>query len=222
MSSLARENNAKRKRLLLADDHDVVLVGLRQVLSRSDLEIVGSATNGQALLKAAEELRPDAIITDITMPLLNGVDAARLIRKTDARVKIVFLGEHSEISYAVEALSLGHSGYVLKSSVINELPSAVDNVLRGRTYVALAIRKPVMKAFRGRLRNRAGSFDGLTLRQREVLQMLSEGRRMKEIAGLLSLSEKTVEFHKYRVMEKIGVHTLAELARYAVKSGLVT
>ena len=192
---MAGERSVKRKRLLLADDHDVVLVGLRQVLNRPDLEIVGSATNGQALLKAAEELRPDAIITDITMPLLNGIDAARLIRKTDARVKIIFLAEHSEISYAVEALSLGHSGYVLKSSVINELPSAVDNVLRGRAYVALAIRKPVMKAFRGRLRNRAGSSDGLTLRQREVLQMLSEGRRMKEIAGRLSLSEKTVEFH---------------------------
>jgi DNA-binding NarL/FixJ family response regulator len=221
MMSLARENSAKRKRILLADDHDVVLVGLRQLLNRADLEIVGSATNGQALVKAAEELQPDAIITDITMPLLNGIDAARLIRKRDARVKMIFLGEHSEISYAVEALSLGRSGYVLKSSVINELPSAVDRVMRGRTYVASAIRKSVMKAFQGRLRNRADTSDGLTLRQREVLQMLSEGRRMKEIAGRLSLSEKTVEFHKYRVMQKLGVHTLAELARYAVKSGLV-
>jgi len=221
MMSLARENSAKRKRILLADDHDVVLVGLRQLLNRADLEIVGSATNGQALVKAAEELRPDAIITDITMPLLNGIDAARLIRKTDAKVKMIFLAEHSEISYAVEALSLGSSGYVLKSSVVNELPSAVDRVMRGRTYVASAIRKSVMKAFQGRLRNRADTSDGLTLRQREVLQMLSEGRRMKEIAGRLSLSEKTVEFHKYRVMQKLGVHTLAELARYAVKSGLV-
>ena len=206
----------KRRRLLLADDHDVVLAGLRLVLDHPDFEIVGSATDGRALVRAALELRPEVIVADVTMPVLNGIDAARQIRKADSAVSIVFLTMHPEVGYATEALSLGRSGYVLKSSVAQELPLAIRTVLRGSMYVAEAIRERVLDALE------APSHNGeLTLRQREVLQMLVDGCSAKEIAATLNVSPRTVEFHKYRIMEELGVHTVAELARYAVKSGLV-
>jgi DNA-binding NarL/FixJ family response regulator len=207
---------------LLADDHDIVLAGLRQVLDQPDFEIVGSVKDGRALVKAAGELRPDVIVTDVTMPLLNGMDAARQIRQVDSTVKIIFLTMHPDIGYATEALSLGPCGYVLKSSVAEELPVAIRDVLRGRTYVAQAIREPVMHALQPSLHNGGTASGRLTVRQREVLQMLAEGRSAKEIAYTLNVSKRTVEFHKYRIMEQLGVRTVAELARYAVKRGLVT
>lgn len=208
----------KRWRVLLADDHDIVLAGLRLVLSQPDLEIVGAVKDGRALVKAADELRPDVIVADVTMPLLNGIDAAWQIRKGDSTVKIIFLTMHPDIGYATEALSLGHCGYVLKSSVADELPMAIRDVLRGRTYVAKAIREPVMQALQTHPHKRGtAASDRLTIRQREVLQMLSEGRNVKEIASILNVSPRTVEFHKYRMMEELGVHSVAELARYAVK-----
>jgi len=212
----------KRWRLLLADDHDIVLAGLRQVLDQPDFEIVGSVTDGRALVKAAGELLPDVIVADVTMPLLNGIDAARQIRKVDATVKIVFLTMHPDIGYATEALSLGRCGYVLKSSVADELPTAIRDVLGGRTYVARAIREPVMRSLQAPVHSGGIASDRLTLRQREVLQMLAEGRTVKEIASTLNVSPRTVEFHKYRIMAEVGVRTVAELARYAVKKGLVT
>jgi DNA-binding NarL/FixJ family response regulator len=212
----------KRWRLLLADDHDIVLAGLRLVLDQPDFEIVGTVTDGLALVKAAEELRPDVIVADVTMPRLNGIDAVRQIRKADTAVKIIFLTMHPELGYATEALSLGHCGYVLKSSVADELPLAIRDVLNGRTYVARAIREDVMHALQAAAHNGGTASDRLTFRQREVLQMLAEGRTVKEIASALNVSPRTVEFHKYRIMEELGVHTVAELARYAVKRGLVT
>jgi DNA-binding NarL/FixJ family response regulator len=212
----------KRWRLLLADDHDIVLSGLRLVLDEPDFEIVGSVTDGHALVEAHGELRPDVIVADITMPLLNGIDAARQIRKVDATVKIIFLTMHPDIGYAIEALLLGHSGYVLKSSVADELSAAIRDVLGGRTYIARAIREPVIQALQAPSHNGATGSGKLTIRQREVLQMLAEGRSVKEVAFTLSVSPRTVEFHKYRIMEELGVHTVAELARYAAKMGLVT
>jgi DNA-binding NarL/FixJ family response regulator len=213
----------KRWRLLLADDHDIVLAGLRQVLDQPDFEIVESVKDGHALVKAAAELRPDVIVADVTMPLLNGIDAARQIRSVNTRVKIIFLTMHPDVGYATEALSLGACGYVLKSSVVDELPSAIRDVMRGHTYVARAIREPVMIALHGPGHNReAASSRRLTFRQREVLQMLAEGRSAKEIAHHLNVTKGTVEFHKNRIREQLGVRTMAELARYAVKSGLVT
>jgi DNA-binding NarL/FixJ family response regulator len=212
----------KRWRLLLADDHDVVLAGLHRVLDQSDFEIVGSVTDGRALVKAAGELHPDVIVVDVTMPLLNGIDAARQIRKIDSTVKIVFLTMHPDIGYATEALSLGRCGYVLKSSVADELPAAIRDVLGGRTYIAQAIREPVMHALHAPVHAAGTASDRLTLRQREVLQLLAEGRAVKEIASRLNVSPRTVEFHKYRIMQEVGVRTVAGLARYAVKMGLVT
>jgi DNA-binding NarL/FixJ family response regulator len=190
----------KRWRLLLADDHDIVLAGLRLVLDQPDFEIVGTVTDGRALVQATGEPRPDVIVTDITMPLLNGIDAARQVRKVDSTVKIIFLTMHPDIGYATEALSLGHCGYVLKSSVADELPAAIREVLRGRTYVAQAIREPGMHALQAPAHHGETASEGLTFRQREVLQMLAEGRSVKEIASTLNVSPRTVEFHKYRIM----------------------
>ena len=212
----------KRWRLLLADDHDIVLSGLRLILDEPDFEIVGSVTDGHALVKANGDLRPDVIIADITMPFLNGLEAARQIRKVDARVKIIFLTMHSHIAYATEALALGHIGYVLKSSVADELPIAIREVIRGHTYVARAIREPVMNALLVHPHKGAAGSDRLTARQRAVLQMLAEGRSVKEIASLLNVSEKTVEFHKHRIREQLGIHSVAELALYAARRGLVS
>lgn len=211
----------KRRRLLLADDHDVVLAGLIVLLDQPDFEIVGSVKDGQALVTAAAELRPDVIVTDVTMPLLSGIEAARQIRKTDPTVAIVMLTMHPDIGYATAALSIGHCGYVLKSAVADELAPAIRMVLNGETFVARAIRQPVMQALNATSREEESAPVRLTIRQAEVLQMMAEGRSMKEIAFHLKVSPKTVEFHKYRIRKKAGVHSLAELARYAVKCGLL-
>jgi len=211
----------KRWRLLLADDHDIVIAGLRLVLDQPDFEIVGAVNDGRALVKAAEVLHPDAIITDVTMPLLNGLEASRQIRRLDPKVKIIFLTMHPDIGYATEALALGSCGYVLKSSVADELPHAIREVVSGRTYVAKAIAEPVLRARETKHRERARGVDRLTSRQREVLQLLAEGRPVKEIAFTLHVSPRTVEFHKYRIMEELGVRTMAELIRHAMTLGLL-
>lgn len=210
----------RRCRLLLADDHDVVLTGVRQLLDRPGFEIVGTVADGIALLRAAADLRPDVVVTDVTMPLLNGIEAARQIRKTDGQVKFIFLSMHPDIGYATEALALGRTGYVLKSSAAEELPLALRDVLSGRTYIARAIRESVTNAMHASAHN-GEACQGLTFRQLQVLQMLAEGCSVKEIAFSLKISMKTVEYHKFHIREKLGVHSVAELARYAAKSGLV-
>lgn len=210
-----------RWRLLLADDHDIVLAGLGLLLDRPEFEIVGSVTDGHALVTAHAELRPDVIVADVTMPLLNGIDAARRIRRVDSGVKIVFLTMHADIEYATAALSLGDCAYVLKSSASAELHRAIHGVLRGRMYIARAIRDAVMEAMRAPVHRGGAVQNALTPRQREVLQMLAEGRSVKEIAARLAVSPKTVEFHKNRIRQHTGIRSVAELARYAVKSGLL-
>jgi DNA-binding NarL/FixJ family response regulator len=210
----------KRWRVLLADDHDVVLAGLRTVLSDPDFEIVDSVRDGRALVARTMELRPDVIVTDISMPLLNGIDAARQIREIDPRTKIVFLTIHSDIGYATAALSLGNSAYVLKTSVAAELPVAVRSLLVGNDYVSRAIEEPVRRAL-GCRPQRPEQTGVLTERQREVLQLLAEGKSVKEVAAVLSVSPRTAEYHKYRIMDALGVRSVAELARYAVKEGIV-
>jgi DNA-binding NarL/FixJ family response regulator len=207
-------------KLLLADDHDIVIAGLRMVLDQPRFEIVGTVKDGRALVQTARDLKPDVVVTDVTMPLLNGIDAARQIRMLDSNVKIVFLTMHPDIGYATEALSLGNCGYVLKSSVADELPAAIDDVLAGGTYVARAIAEPVQRALESKPREKPGA-ERLTSRQREVLQLLAEGRPVKEIAFTLKVSPRTVEFHKYRIMEELGVRTTAELVRSAMALGIL-
>jgi len=211
----------KRWRLLLADDHDIVLAGLRQLLDQPGFEIVGAVKDGRSLVEAARRLSPDVIITDVTMPLLNGLDAARQIRRLDPKAKVIFLTMHSDIGYAMEALALSNCGYVLKSSVADELPLAIHEVLQGRTYIAHAIEEPVRRAMEAKSRERSPGVDRLTTRQREVLQLLAEGRPVKEIAFALRLSPRTVEFHKYRIMEELGVRSVAEMVRSAMTMGIL-
>ncbi len=205
----------KSCRILLADDHSVVIEGLRRILDRPDFEIVGVANDGGAMLQAAAELRPEVIIVDVTMPVMNGIEAARQLRKSDHETKFVFLSMHSEAAYARAALAVGGSAYVLKSSASEELVGAIEAVLN---ETPTAFDAPGSTAF-GK-RTGAGRA-GLTRRQQEVLQLLAEGRSIKEVAMLLHLSSRTIEFHKYRVMEALGVRTVAELGAHAAKHGLI-
>jgi len=210
----------KHVRILIADDHIVVVEGLHRILGRSEFEVVGVVSDGRALLEEVARLEPDVIIVDISMPLLNGIDAAREILRQHEKPKVIFLTMHSEVAYAVAALDAGAAGYVLKSAAGEELIHAIHAALRGRTYVSKAIAKSVEQA-RELGTNRRSAIDLLTHRQREVLQLLAEGRQAKEIAVLLKLSPKTVEFHKYRIMDVLGVRTIAGLARYAQRLGIV-
>ena len=212
----------KHWRVLLADDHDIVIEGLRRVLAHPDIEIVGAVHDGRALLHAIEQLRPDIIVTDVTMPLLNGIEAARQIRESDPGMKIIFLTMHPDITFATEALMAGGQGYVLKNSASDELVTAIREVGNGRTYVSRSIAETVRQALSSRSNTWRSQLDMLTPRQREVLQLVAEGLQVKEIAARLDVSPKTVEFHKYRIMDELGLRTTAELSRYAARHGIVT
>jgi DNA-binding NarL/FixJ family response regulator len=209
----------KKVRLLLADDHDIVLQGLRSVLNLPDFEVVGSVGDGRSLVKAAKDYQPDVIITDVTMPMLNGIDAARQIRKLQPKMKIIFLTMHPDIGYATEALTLGNSAYVLKSSAADELSDAIHAVMRGEMYVTPKIAASVMENLGKR---KPGLSNGeLSSREREVLQLIAEGKTFKEIASILSISPRTVEFHRNRIADKTGRRTMADLTRYAVRLGII-
>ena len=208
-------------RVLLADDHDIVIEGLRRVLNHPEIEIAGAVHDGRALLRAAREIHPDIIVTDVTMPLLNGIDATRQIRESDPNVKIIFLTMHPDVSFATEALAAGGSGYVLKNSAGDELLTAIREAMNGRTYVTKSIAEAVKLGLSSRSNTWRSPLDKLTSRQREVLQLLAEGLQVKEIAVRLHVSPRTVEFHKYRIMDELGLRTTAELSRYAARHGIV-
>ena len=205
---------------MLADDHVLVLAGLRSML-QAKYDIVGAAQNGRALVSAAERLKPDIILLDISMSQLNGIDAARKLAKSIPKSKLIFVTMHADATFVAEALKAGASGYVVKRSAPEELGKAIDEVWRGRTYVTplvtKGLREPVAVC-----QAHAEPFGRLTLRQREVLQLVAEGQTMKEIAQTLHISPKTVEFHKYNIMQTLGLRTAAELTRYAIRHGVVS
>jgi DNA-binding NarL/FixJ family response regulator len=206
----------RRARILLADDHEVVIEGLRRVLEPT-FEIVGVAMDGRALVNAAAQLQPDVIVTDLTMPLLNGLEAARQILHENPAARIVFLTMHSDATYATEALNAGALGYVPKSSAGLLLVKAIREALQDRVYVPEAIMGAV-QCRSGRAPEPAGSKDqGLTVRQREVVRLYAEGHTTKDIAEALHLSARTVEFHKYRAMAALGLKNSAELIRFAAE-----
>lgn len=209
-----------RLKILIADDHEVVREGLRRILNRPEFEIVDAVTNGRDLVKAAAQLKPDLVIADITMPLLNGMEAARQIRKDAPHARIIFLTMHPEAIYGVQAMTAGVSGYVLKSSAGEELITAIADVMKGKTFITPALAGAVTRAMVSR-RTAVQETERLTPRQREVLQLLAEGHSPKEIAARLNVSYRTVEFHKYRIMETLGLRTVPELAVYAAKRGMV-
>ncbi len=211
----------KRTRVLLGDDHTIVLEGLRRLLD-PQFEIVGTVGDGRALVAAARELRPDVIVADISMPLLNGIEAARQLQKTETRAKIIFLTMHPDATYAAEAFRAGASAYVLKSSAASELVTAIQEALKGRVYVTPLVAKEVLHTLMEGSPENEKPAHQLTSRQREVLQLVAEGRSTKEIAGILQVSPRTIEFHKYRIMEELGLRTTAELTQYAIKHGIVS
>jgi DNA-binding NarL/FixJ family response regulator len=209
-----------RTRLLLADDHTLLLEGLRMMLE-PEFELAGVVEDGQALLAAAASLHPDLILLDISMPVLNGIDAARQLRKTLPAAKLIFLTMHGDPDYVKEALRAGASGYLLKRSAASELLTALREVMKGNTYVS-----PLVGADRQELLNAAArpgnSFsDRLTPRQRQVLQLVAEGRTRKEVAATLRISVKTVEFHKAALSRGFQLKTTADFTRYAIEHGMI-
>jgi DNA-binding NarL/FixJ family response regulator len=210
----------KRPTLLLADDHTLVLEGFRRILE-ADFDLVGMVEDGRALVKQAEQLKPDAILLDISMPLLNGFEAARQIKKILPRAKLIFLTMHADVAYVTEALQAGASGYLLKRSSPSEVVEAVRQVLVGRVYVTPLVLKDTLAS----LMELSGRFDVpsrlLTPRQREILQLIAEGHSSKAIAETLRVSVKTIEFHKSNIRRQLGVRTPAELVKYAVKHRIV-
>jgi DNA-binding NarL/FixJ family response regulator len=210
----------KRPRVLIADDHRIVAEGLRGLLEPK-FELVGIVEDGRELLAAAEKLRPDVIVADISMPLLNGIESVRQIKKTYENIKVVFLTMHPDVTYAASAFEAGASGYVLKHSAPSELVTAIQSALRGKTYVTPLLAGELMQFYRNKPVGR-DELTRLTPRQREVLQLLAEGRSAKEIATILNISPRTVEFHKYRIMYELGINTAAELVQYAIRHGIAT
>ena len=209
-----------RVRILLADDHTLFCNLLRDLLE-PEYEVVGSVSDGRELLKAADSLRPDVVLVDIGMPSLNGLDAGRRLKQANPRVKLIYLTMNNNIEYAREALQAGASAFVLKNSKSSELLHAIRDALKGVSYVAPEIRRALDEIF-VRDPKAVDRRQHLTDRQREVLQMLAEGRSLQEIAGLLQISYRTVRFHKVRIMEELGISRNAELVKYAIKHGMIT
>lgn len=207
-------------RILLADDHRIVADGLRGLLE-AEFGPVEIVADGRELVAAAEKLRPDVIVTDISMPLLNGIDAVRQIRKRQKDIKVVFLTMHPDPSYAAAAFDAGASGYLLKHAAVTELVTAIQSVLQGKQYITPQIAGELQRYNENNgLQERAGS-GRLTSRQREILQLLAEGQTVKDIAALLHISTRTVEFHKYRMMTEHGIQSSAALVLFAVKHRVV-
>lgn len=206
--------------ILLADDHKIILDGLRGVLEEA-FDIVASVTNGRDLVAEATRLRPDVVVADISMPLLNGIEAIRQLRDAGCASKVVFLTMHPDPTYATRALQAGGSGYVLKHSASGELVSAIHEVLRGGTWISAELQSAALTELLGESRRHVRQTLELTGRQREVLQLLAEGKSAKEIGGILDISARTVEAHKYRMMDELGLKSSAELVQYAIRHGIV-
>ncbi|MBP1623505.1 MAG: two component transcriptional regulator, LuxR family [Acidobacteria bacterium] len=208
-----------KPRILLADDHTFLLQACQKMLE-PDFEIPAVFTDGRALLKAAPALKPDAIVLDIGMPLLNGLDAARELKIVIPQAKLIFLTMYPDPDLAREAISAGASAYLLKTSAASELVKAIREALKGRVYVTPAIARAMQDSFIQNPETKHVSRE-LTARQREVLQLLAEGRPMKEAAYILKVSARTIAFHKYRMMEQLGFKSSAELIQFAVNQHLV-
>ena len=204
-----------RPRILMADDHAMLLDAFKALLE-PEFDVVGSVTDGRMLLEAFSRLHPEVVVLDIAMPLLNGLDAGRQLRAQRKSVKLIYLTMNSDPDLAGEALRMGASGYVLKSSAFHELKQAIRETLRGRSYITPLITRDVVGSLIEQTSRRE-----LTMRQREVLQLLAEGRSMKEVGAILDITPRTVAFHKYQMMEQLRLKSSAELVQFAVRQGVV-
>jgi DNA-binding NarL/FixJ family response regulator len=208
-------------RIILADDHKMFSEGLSKLLAPT-YEIAGTATNGRELVSMARELNPDVIITDISMPLLNGMEALRMLKRASIHSKFVMLTMHADVSVAVEAFRSGASAFVLKQAAGEEIHAAISAALRGRSYLSSVFPVDIVTILAEAVRRPADEGPRMTRRQREVLQLVAEGKTMKEVATLLNLSTRTVESYKYEIMRTLGMHTNAELVQYAIRIGAIT
>jgi two-component system, NarL family, response regulator NreC len=209
----------KRTRILLVDDHAVVRQGFKMILSaQPDMEIVGEAGNGREAVELAGQLKPDVVLMDVAMPELNGIEATRRLVATDPHVRVIALSMHKDNVYVREILRAGARGYLLKDSGAGDLVTAIRAVAAGESYLSPAVSNAVLDDYRRHVTN---PIDLLSSREREVLQMLAEGKTNKEIAVVLNLSVYTVDAHRGRIMEKLNVHSINELVRFAVRNGLI-
>ena len=205
-------------RVVLADDHVLVRQGLKSLLEREKFQVVAEASDGQEVIRLAETLHPDIAVVDISMPTLNGVDAARELARSCPKTKVILLTQHEEEQYIREALQAKVKGYVLKRQVASDLVHALQQVSRGGIYLSPGVSQAVVEAYRSKSEKPS---DPLSGRERQVLQLIAEGRSTKDVASLLGISVKTAESHRSRLMQKLDIHETASLVRYAVRRGLV-
>jgi DNA-binding NarL/FixJ family response regulator len=210
----------KRARILIADDHNLVAELCKRLLE-TEFDVVGAVSNGRALVQAAVELRPDVVVLDIAMPVLNGLDAGRQVKGILPAVKLVYLTMNTDMAVAAEAFERGASGYLLKTCAAAEMVVAVREVLRGKSYTSQGLSQDAIDCLRWQHKKMVKQDECLTDRQREVLQLLAEGKVMKEVAYILNMKTRTVAYHKYRMMEVLGTKCSAELVKYAVRNHLV-
>lgn len=207
-----------RPRVLVADDHQILTDGLRNLLT-PEFDLVGVVEDGRALVEAARKLRPDVIVADVSMPRLNGIDAMAELKKDDPEVKVVFLTMHRKLAYVRRALKAGATGFVLKQSALKELVLAIRAALEGKQFITPALAEELRQPWNADRSVKVAK--ALTRRQREVLELLAEGKTAKEVAAVLDISTRTVEFHKYEMMRSLGIENSAELIHFAIKHGLV-
>ena len=205
-------------RVILADDHVVVRQGLKGLLEREEIQVVGEASDGQEAIALAAKLLPDVAVIDIGMPILNGLEAAREVRKASPKTKAILLTRHDEDQYVTEALRAGVKGYVLKNQAATDLVHAIHQVCRGAIYLSPSVSRAVVDAY---LSKEEVNPDPLSARERQVIQLIVEGKSTREVAILLGISVKTAESHRARLMQKLDIHETAGLVRYAIRRGLV-
>ncbi len=212
------------RKILLVDDHEIMREGICALLRRhSDMEVVGQAADGRTALELMRQLHPDIVIMDIGMPNLNGIDATRQMIAENPHVKVMALSAHSDGAVVAKMIKAGATGYMLKESAFSELIDGLQAMLEGRTYLCSKISKVVFSDYINLLTNpKADASDGLTIREREVLQLVAEGHTTKEIAQMLELSPKTIDSHREHIMEKLSIRNVAGLTKYAIREGLTT
>jgi DNA-binding NarL/FixJ family response regulator len=204
--------------ILVADDHQIVRQGLKALLEREGFEVVAEAANGQQALQMAEKLHPEVAVLDLAMPLLNGLDAAREMQRISPKTKTILLTMHTEHHYILEGLRSGAKGFVTKTHAAEDLVRAIREAARGGTYLSPEISKAVVQAYQNKTEF---PVDPLSARERQVLQLIAEGKTTKEVAGVLGISVKTAETYRTRIMEKLDIHETASLVRYAIRRGLI-